>query len=224
MIKDIKSKFSHIPDSHLQEYYYVFTKLKHKALKEYGFKFDIEISDNFEPSEYGFSSTIYDDTEKKATGRFNLSHMKDQIKLLNLDEEHLTASIFGTLYSSLFHNYLRGLLHFNFKDEIEKHNVSNLAIDFIHLYFCEDILNFPEDQIYNKLNYLLQEMYHSGEFESKDELSEYCLKVLNPVAFQIARNHSDFLTTEFKNEKKLEQLTNNPSEAPTYDTSSTTRN
>jgi len=93
----------------------------------------------------------------------------------------------------------------------------NPSIDFIHLYFCEDILNFPNEQIFTKLNYLLQDMYSSGEFKDRDELADYCVNVLNPIAFKIARNHTEFMMYEFKNTKQKKEVINEPGEAPNAD-------
>lgn len=227
MIKDIKSKFPNIRDEILTDYYYTYTKLKHKALKEYGINFNINIGDDLETSEYGFSSISYNDEEKKAIGNFNLKVMEEQIKHLELKNDYLESSIFGTLVSALFHNYIKAILHFHYKDEISKYGVENAASDFIHLYFCEDILNFPQDQIFNKLNVLLQEMNFFGSFESKEELSDYCLKILNPIAFKISKSHSEFISANFKNDNNSEQIINEPSQAPNsdiYDSSSFIRN
>jgi hypothetical protein len=85
-------------------------------------------------------------------------------------------------------------------------------MDYIHLYFCEDVLNFPKDQIFNKLSAVLYEFNNTKQFDDKDELADYCIQVLNPICFEIAKSHAEFRSNSLEKERDTIEKPTEPQE------------
>jgi hypothetical protein len=217
MIQDIKDKLPYLPENKLSEFYYVYSKLKQKAKKQYGFNFELKIDNTTKKSLYGFSSFEFNDSEKKISGFFNLDIFVNQLNTLDIEDKYsLESSAYFSLIASLFHTYTKGLVYFKYRDQLSKYNeeVLKISMDYIHLYFCEDVLNFPKDQIFNKLTAVLHEFNNTQQFDYKDELADYCLQVLNPICFEIARSHAEFSSNSLEKETYITEQPGEPGQAP----------
>ena len=217
MIQDIKDKLPYLPENKLSEFYYIYSKLKQKAKKQYGFNFELKIDNTIEKSLYGFSNYEFNDSEKKISGFFNLDVFVDQLNSLDIEDKYsLESSAYFSLIASLFHTYTKGLVYFKYRDQLSKYNeeVLKISMDYIHLYFCEDVLNFPKDQIFNKLTVVLHEFNNTQQFDDKDELADYCLQVLNPICFEIARSHAEFSSNSLEKERDITEQPGEPGQAP----------
>jgi hypothetical protein len=164
------------------------------AKTKYKFDFSFNITD--EIIEYGhtFTKTEINDNLKIVKSYINLEDFKNVFSNHLVGFEDDQPSIFGSLVATMVNSYVRSICHMFYPDEMDHDNpiVTELLLDVININFISTILQYPEEQVRQKLGMALDALYRSDEFSSVQELKEFVFNRLSKVSEKIIFEHSHF--------------------------------
>lgn len=157
-------------------------------------EYKITLSYEFTDNDIFFSQLTINRETKEAKCLIKLNDFREQL-LQNLpDNTDMKSSVFASLTSILVNSYVEAIcvVYHNSVLDHDNMDVNKLIVDICCLNFMWSVLDYPQDQISQKVDMTLHALYQTNQFSDVMEMRDYVLDKTKKISEDLISKHHHF--------------------------------